>query len=174
MVVGRHGYVGLTQICGRRLHVAAAVDRSALQRMGPAGLTQCIMDEAGAAELAEVAAADWRGTPPLSCRALRLATQRVFLVGDAAGYVEPFTGEGIRWALQSGVGVVPLLLRSQTAGQSDLGLEWEAWYRAFIEPEQLLCRRLASGLKRTSLRWLAHQTLRVRPKFASRIIERLN
>lgn len=174
MVVGRHGYVGLTQISGRRLHVAAAVDRSALQRLGPAGLTQQILDEAGAVGLSQAAEADWRGTPPLSCRASRLAAERVFLVGDAAGYVEPFTGEGIRWALQSGMGVAPLLIRSQTAWQSSLERQWEAWYRAFIEPEQRLCRRLASGLKQTSLRWVAHQALRVRPQFASAIIDRLN
>lgn len=174
MVVGRHGYVGLTQISDRRLHVAAAVDRSALQRLGPAGLTQHILDEAGAPALSQTAVADWRGTPPLSCRASRLAAERVFLVGDAAGYVEPFTGEGIRWALQSGLGVAPLLVRSQASWQPDLELEWEAWYRAFINPEQRLCRQLASGLKRTSLRWVAHQALRARPKFASQIIDRLN
>lgn len=174
MVVGRHGYVGLTQISGRRLHVAAAVDRSALQRLGPAGLTQQILDEAGAPGLSQIAVADWRGTPPLSCRASRLAVERVYLVGDAAGYVEPFTGEGIRWALHSGLGVTPLLLRSQAAWEPDLELEWEAWYRTFIEPEQRLCRQLASGLKRTSLRWMAHHALRVRPQFASEIIDRLN
>lgn len=174
MVVGRHGYVGLTQISGRRLHVAAAVDRSALQRLGPAGLTQQILDEAGAPVLSQTAVADWRGTPPLSCSASRLAAERVFLVGDAAGYVEPFTGEGIRWALHSGLGVAPFVVRSQAAWQPNLELQWEAWYRNFIDPEQRLCRRLASGLKRTSLRWVAHQALRARPKFASQIIDRLN
>lgn len=174
MVVGRHGYVGLTQISGGRLHVAAAVDRLALQRLGPAGLTQEILREANAAHLPQATAAAWRGTPPLTCRASRLAAERVFLVGDAAGYVEPFTGEGIRWALQSGMGVTPLLIRSQAAWRTDLVQQWEAWYHATIEPEQRLCRWLSGGLKRTPVRWIAHQTLRVRPGIASTIIQRLN
>lgn len=174
MVVGRHGYVGLTQIAGRRLHVAAAVDRLALQRLGPAGLTRTILHEADAVELPGATAATWRGTPPLTCRASRLAAERVFLVGDAAGYVEPFTGEGIRWALQSGMGVTPWLLRSQAAWQIDLVRQWEAWYHATIASEQRLCRWLAGGLKCAPVRWIAQQALRVRPGFASAIIERLN
>lgn len=174
MVVGRHGYVGLTQIAGGRLHVAAAVDRLALQRLGPAGLTRDILQEAGAVHLEQSAGAEWRGTPPLSCRASRLAAERVFLVGDAAGYVEPFTGEGIRWALQSGLGVAPLLIRSQTTCHAPLEREWEVWYRTYIEPEQRLCRRLANGLKQTPMRWMAHQLLRLSPRVASTIIERLN
>ena len=43
----------------------------------------------------------WRGTPPLTRRAPSLAAERVFVLGDAAGYVEPFTGEGMAWALAS-------------------------------------------------------------------------
>ncbi len=174
MVVGRHGYVGLTQIAGRRLHVAAAVDRAALQHYGPAGLAQDILHTAGAAQLPEAAQAIWRGTPPLTCRASQLSAERVFLVGDAAGYVEPFTGEGIRWALQAGVAVAPLLVRCQTGWKTDLEREWQDWYRTTIESDQRLCLRLANGLKRAPVRWMAHQALRFRPRFASTIIERLN
>jgi 2-polyprenyl-6-methoxyphenol hydroxylase-like FAD-dependent oxidoreductase len=41
-----------------------------------------------------------RATPPLTHVApLAGGGGRIFRVGDAAGYVEPFTGEGIGWAL---------------------------------------------------------------------------
>jgi flavin-dependent dehydrogenase len=42
---------------------------------------------------------DWLGTLPLTRRTPRPAGHRVLVVGDAAGYVEPFTGEGMAWAL---------------------------------------------------------------------------
>ena len=41
----------------------------------------------------------WHGTPGLTRRTRPLARDRLFYLGDAAGYVEPFTGEGIAWAL---------------------------------------------------------------------------
>jgi flavin-dependent dehydrogenase len=173
MVVARDGYVGLTQITGGRLHVAAAVDRRSLQQHGPGTLLANILSSAGAASLGDEAVA-WRGTPPLTARARRLAAPRIFLVGDAAGYVEPFTGEGIRWALETGIGVAEFAERGCTSWDPRLIEEWEVWYRRRIAPEQRLCRQITSGLKHPVLRWLAHQTLRVHPRLASRIIQRLN
>ena len=45
---------------------------------------------------------DWRTITPLRRAALAPARRRLFLVGDAARVVEPFTGEGIYYALRSG------------------------------------------------------------------------
>jgi geranylgeranyl reductase family protein len=39
---------------------------------------------------------------PIYHRGGRIGTRRVLLAGDAAGLVDPFTGEGIRFAIQSG------------------------------------------------------------------------
>ncbi len=44
----------------------------------------------------------WRSLSPLSRRPLTAANGSLFLVGDAARVVEPFTGEGIYYALASG------------------------------------------------------------------------
>jgi flavin-dependent dehydrogenase len=44
----------------------------------------------------------WRTITPLRRAALRPARAGLFLVGDAARVVEPFTGEGIYYALRSG------------------------------------------------------------------------
>lgn len=44
----------------------------------------------------------WRTITPLRRAALPPAGRRLFLVGDAARVVEPFTGEGISYALRSG------------------------------------------------------------------------
>jgi flavin-dependent dehydrogenase len=51
---------------------------------------------------------DVRGQPahghplPLYSRTERIATRRCLLVGDSAGLIDPFTGEGIRFAIKSG------------------------------------------------------------------------
>jgi flavin-dependent dehydrogenase len=39
---------------------------------------------------------------PVYSRREQVNTARTFLVGDAAGFVDPFTGEGIRFAIKSG------------------------------------------------------------------------
>lgn len=44
----------------------------------------------------------WRTITPLRRAPLPAAGQRLFLIGDAARVVEPFTGEGIYYALRSG------------------------------------------------------------------------
>src|SRR5229473_1327564 len=44
----------------------------------------------------------WRTITPLTRAALAPACDKLFLVGDAARVVEPFTGEGIYYALRSG------------------------------------------------------------------------
>ena len=44
----------------------------------------------------------WRTVTPLTRAALPPAHENLFLIGDAARVVEPFTGEGIYYALRSG------------------------------------------------------------------------
>ncbi|CAN5529906.1 geranylgeranyl reductase family protein [soil metagenome] len=57
----------------------------------------------------------WRTITPLRREALAPARRRLFLVGDAARVVEPFTGEGIYYALQSGelaAGIIHKLIQN--------------------------------------------------------------
>ncbi len=61
---------------------------------------------------ATMAAAQWHGPARLTHRRQRLFGDRHFVTGDAAGYIEPFTGEGMAWALANGQAVVPLVLES--------------------------------------------------------------
>ncbi len=173
MAIGRDGYVGLTKISERETHLAAAVDRTALREFGPQAAVQRILLESGVnRRLGEKVT--WRGTPALTTRAKRLGAPRVFLVGDAANYVEPFTGEGILWALKSGLGVASLLPSAVENWDDGLIKEWETWHQSNIQSKQKLCRQIAFGLKHPSLLWLAHQVLRIQPRFAHQVIRRLN
>lgn len=173
MAIGDDGYVGLTHIGNDRLHVAAAVDRRALRKKGPQNVVADMMQQSGAPALDQANVA-WRGTPPLTAKPNRIAQDRVFLIGDAAGYVEPFTGEGIRWALESGIGVAPFVVDAVAGYDPQLESNYRHWHRRTIVHQQKLCQRLSAGLKRPILRWTAHQVLRWRPRIADSIIRRIN
>lgn len=100
MAVGEQGYCGLVRLEDGRLDIAAAVAPEAVASQSPATAVQAILTSAGLAEL-PLGTARMRGTPLLTHRH-GYAEGRVFRTGDAAAYVEPFTGEGMGWALTSG------------------------------------------------------------------------
>ena len=173
MAIGDCGYVGLTHIGNQRLHVAAAVDRTTLQKLGPQATVDSLMRQSGAPMLTQTDVT-WKGTPPLTATADSKAGDRVFLVGDAAGYVEPFTGEGVRWSLQCGMGVAPFIESAVEHWDMKIAKDYQHWYHRTIHSQQKLCRQLSAGLRQPVLRWAAHQALRLRPSLADSIIKRLN
>jgi menaquinone-9 beta-reductase len=61
----------------------------------------------------------WRTITPLTRAALAPAREKLFLVGDAACVVEPFTGEGIYYALRSGE-LAAQAIAKVIRGKSDL------------------------------------------------------
>jgi len=129
MAVARHGYCGLVRLEDGRLDLAAAVDRHVLAAAGgpAAGIVDLLRLAGGDRRatsaldgaLDAVAAATFRATPPLTHHSPRIAgrSQRIFRVGDAASYVEPFTGEGIGWALASGRLLAESLLGNGATGE---------------------------------------------------------
>lgn len=89
----------------------------------------------------------WQLTPALTRRARRLAGERFLLLGDAAGYVEPFTGEGMAWALSAGAAVAPFVEDAQDAWTSDLEQRWERRMEDLTVNRQRLCRLLSTVLR---------------------------
>ena len=104
------GYVGVAPVPGRRVNIGMV--------LGPSWRERLARDGAAAtadAVLAAIPAADddpgtWldaercdhvAGTSPLGGRVTRRAGQGWFLVGDAVGFLDPFTGEGLHRALVS-------------------------------------------------------------------------
>jgi len=57
---------------------------------------------------------------PTMTKRARLASKRVLLVGDAAGVVEPFTGDGISFACQSARIASEIIFRALDSGPVDL------------------------------------------------------
>ncbi len=152
MAIGRHGYVGLVRNEAGELNLAAAFDRPHLIAAGgPAVSAAEVLAEAGFDPLPQMAEASWRATPALTRRSSPPAAERLLLLGDAAGYVEPFTGEGMGWALVGALAVVPLVLQGQREWSRELEREWARRHAARIGSRQRFCHGLAFVLRRPGL-----------------------
>jgi len=175
MAVGRSGYVGLTRVEDGRLNVAAAVDKSALrEHKQPSAACTAILKQAGFPVSAGMRDVEWHGTIGLTRRPTRRADERLFLVGDAAGYIEPFTGEGMAWALSSGQEVVSFVCEGLRGWRGAIAQSWEERYRRLIESRQWLCRTLAAGLRHPSFIRSMFPLVSRFPSLANPVIRRLN
>jgi len=140
MAYGKGGYVGLVRLEDGRLNVGAALDLGTLRPAhGPGQVAADLIREVGWPEIPGLMDQPWRGTPALTRQVARPAAERVLAVGDAAGYVEPFTGEGMGWALASGLAVVPLAARAVTEWLPELADRWAARHKACAARRQRLC-----------------------------------
>jgi flavin-dependent dehydrogenase len=143
------GYVGLARREDGHLNIAAAFDVDWLRRShGPGAMVARLLSQVGWPPIPNLADLPWRGTPPLTRQADRPAAERLLAIGDAAGYVEPFTGEGIGWALASGTTVVPFATAAIQHWQPNVAEAWTRWHRHTAPRRQRLCRAIA---------WLSRQ-----------------
>lgn len=142
MLCGRNGYLGLVRLPGGVIDAAAALDPGSVRRAGgPAALCARIVRDCGG-DAGALEGAEWRGTPLLTRRRARVEAGNVYVLGDAAGYVEPFTGEGMTWAVQGAARLVEII--SVRLDGKAVGGEWEAAYRRGLRAEQRRCAVVAS------------------------------
>jgi menaquinone-9 beta-reductase len=155
--------------------VAAAFDPAAVRRYGaPGAAAAAIILDAGFPAIAGLERALWQGTAGLTRHTQPLAQERLFLLGDAAGYVEPFTGEGIGWALASARAVAPLAQRAMGDWDPQFAREWSELYRQLIGRRQLVCRAVAMGLRRPWLAAIGFEVLTRVPASAGFVVRRVN
>lgn len=175
MAVGRRGYVGLVRLEDGRLDLAAAFDPGLLAEAGgPAAAAAVVLQQAGFALPTDLAAARWQCTPPLSRQATPLAGERFLVLGDAAGYVEPFTGEGMGWALSAAVAATPLVLQGLQRWDPALERQWACSHRRLIGRRQRHCRALASLLRHPAAAAALFQLATRLPALPRRLIRQLN
>lgn len=169
MIVGRTGYVGMVRLEDGTVDVAAAVDQRALRGRTPDDAVAAVLAEAGCS-LDGAPARPWRGTPPLTRAPARAATERCLRVGDALGYVEPFTGEGIGWALASARAVQPVALRALDGWSTGAAEEWEAYRLGSAARAKRVCRAVSWGLRRPGLVNTALSMLRGAPWLSAPVL----
>lgn len=175
MAVAQHGYVGLVRLGTGALNVAAALS-PAIIRDGdsPGQVLANTLQNAGFEAPEALWDANLRGTPFLTRNTPRVAGRRMFIAGDAAGYVEPFTGEGMAWALVAGDLLAPLVEQSVAEWDPSAAETWERIYRTEIQRHQWICRGLAALLRRPWLVQGAAEILKWFPGLGSRIAASLN
>jgi flavin-dependent dehydrogenase len=175
MAVGRGGYVGLVRVEGGCLNVGAAFEKELIRNCGgPAGAAVRILAEAGFPPLPALHEASWQGTVPLTREAWPIAGERFFLLGDAAGYVEPFTGEGIAWAMISGQAIEPLARRAIERWDSSLPRAWTSLHRRLIVRRQYLCGGLSTLLRHPWLARAGFELVSRVPRVAGLLVRQLN
>jgi menaquinone-9 beta-reductase len=175
MAVGRNGYVGLVRLEDGRLNVAAAFEKLFLRRSGEPGTAAAsVLAEAGFPAVPALGTAFWQGTVSLTRRTTRLAGERLFLLGDAAGYIEPFTGEGMAWALASAQAIEPLVLKGIDRWEPSLQQAWPALHGRLVGRRQRLCRTLAVMLRHPRLATVTFELIYRIPPLSSLIVRHVN
>ena len=151
MTFGDAGYVGLVQLEDGATNIAAAVAPEVLKRDGgpPRTIARWLTEAHWpTAALASLDAGHWQGTSRLTHRCRPVARDGIFLIGDAAGYVEPFTGEGMAWAMASGEAVVEPALAATTGWRDALARAWRRRYARLVMQRQWRCRLITACLHR--------------------------
>jgi 2-polyprenyl-6-methoxyphenol hydroxylase-like FAD-dependent oxidoreductase len=175
MAVGRHGYVGLVRVEQGLLNVAAALAPDCLK--GAGGAVQAlasVLDEAGFPPIASLSAADWHGTLALSRRTARTAGRRVLLLGDAAGYVEPFTGEGMAWAFAAALAAPGFVARGLSSWDNQIERDWQQTLRRLVRRRQYWCQILALATRHPLAVRIVLGAVSCFPVFAKPIIGSIN
>lgn len=144
MHVLRDGYVGIAPVAGGRINIGIVLGRTwrpTLVRDGTRAVADSIV--AGIPPIDDDPA-DWRhgeptdataGASPLGHRVTRRAGPGWMLVGDAAGFLDPFTGEGLHRALVSSelaAAAISAHLRGRTGATDAFDAYERAMQRRFL------------------------------------------
>jgi menaquinone-9 beta-reductase len=168
MILGDNGYAGVVRQSSTRVHVAAYV-RSV---SGAHETVQALFRDANV-PLTIPGSAHWQGTSKLTHRREEVAGERLLLVGDVASYSEPFTGEGIAWAMASGAMTTPFALQTRDRWSDDLSLAWRRAYNASIQRRQYGSRLLSAMLRHRSSRAVLFSTLSHFPAVARSFMKQM-
>lgn len=169
----RQGYAGVAAVGNGAWDVAAAVKPSWLKAVGgPGAAVNAILRQM---DIPEQAWSDvtWYGASGLTQRRVRLAGHRTFVVGDAAGYVEPFTGEGMTWAMEQALAITPLIEQALRRWEPALISHWSRIHRRIMRPRHLRCHMIARLLRLPGgprmAQWVLHRNPMIRSVLARTI-----
>ncbi|MGQ0537894.1 MAG: NAD(P)/FAD-dependent oxidoreductase [Gemmatimonadaceae bacterium] len=174
MLVEEDGYLGLAAIGGGLVNVALVVDAARGRAMRGAAadfLTQWIARHPAIAARFQLAR---RRTPvlatgPFASRATRSWTHGLALVGDAADFFDPFTGEGIYSALL-GAEALAQYARRALAGDAQALQSYDRWRRREFSGKWRLERIVALAVSHPRLMAIAARGFSRRPELAHLLV----
>jgi menaquinone-9 beta-reductase len=166
MCVANDGYVGLSHTDGGCIDLAAAIDPKSIRNKNSiASVVEKLLRKTIGSSFELPKDLTWRSTPPLTRSSEMVAGDRLLLIGDSIGYVEPFTGEGMSWALASAEAVMPLIGKVVVRGWSQpIAGEWSTWVRNVHFRKQKQCRWMARQLHRPQFAaWILRACVTIPP-----------
>jgi menaquinone-9 beta-reductase len=186
MICGPEGYVGLVQLEDGRVDVAAAIRRQetgdvALNRTRIAERMDALLKRSDLPSFALENVERLRMTPPLT--RVRVAGFGALIVaGDAARYVEPFTGEGMAWAVETGIAAADCIADtwekkvSPKAGSAPSSLAdiWIPRTQSIARRRQWICRALSRALASPSIAKCVIPAAKLAPWAVKMTIRQLN
>ena len=170
------------RLCGRvhveegRFDLAAAFDARFVQseRLPRSRRCRCVADKPDSRRFPNLKTRSWKGTPFLTRQPKNIAGHRWFAVGDAAGYVEPFTGEGIAWAMNGALALAPIALNAVTGWKDAHARLWTRMHARLVGRRQLQCRVLAKVLRSQRLSSWMVRALALCPALATPFVRNLS
>ena len=169
MHVDASGYAGAVRLPDGRVDVAAALGTESVRAAG--GVSACLETLLGAAvrDRTALRAADWQGAPQLWRRRRVLHDEDTLVTGDAAGYVEPFTGEGMGWAIATGAAAAE---HAAAVLHGDRPMDaWDARVHALVGDARARCGMTARILRHPTLVRVGLSAARIWPSLAARVAE---
>jgi geranylgeranyl reductase family protein len=168
MHVGPGWYVGLAPLAGGRLNVGMALPmnghapRAGEDRFQAAidGIPAVAARLEGRSRLTPI-----RGASPIGHRVARAAGRGWLLIGDAAGFIDPFTGEGIYRALRSARAAAEAL----AADDEEVAVRYLAARRRAFAAKDALTWLVQGMLAAPPVMSYALRNLAARPELAARL-----
>lgn len=154
----RDGYLGVNDVESGETNICGLVHQNRLtgRRGGWESFITELRDESRLFEElfgdAEPAQGEFLSSEPVIFAAREPVESTMFLVGDAAGIIDPLAGNGMAMAIQSAALATPYILSrlAATPGERPLKAYAEAWHEAFDERLRW-SRRVAALLCRPAL-----------------------
>ncbi len=144
MVIGAGGYVGFAPLNDDWVSIGSALPAQLVRQLGPAEAVARILRTARVQD-DRIAQAMWKGVTQLTRHRRRIAHKRVLVVGDAAQYVEPLTGEGMSWAIQCASTIVPFAAR--VLNDVDVTRAWSVHCRRTLRSRGFICRAATRAVR---------------------------
>ncbi len=167
MFHGREGYAGIVRLEDRRWNVAACLRVDRLDGRSPTNALRELLKTHGIELPAETQVSV---TPPLHRKVRRPWKNRLLLAGDAAGYHEPFTGEGMAWALEAAGALAPLAACGWSIRMARM---WEKTWRR-QQGKRTVLRSLAAVLDHERLTQAVAQVAHILPAAPNLTVRELN
>jgi flavin-dependent dehydrogenase len=149
MRIVRDGYIGIAPVPGDRVNIGIVLGPSWQAEVARGGAHAVADRLVAGIPPADDDPAAWRDGPPLDAiagawpighRVRRRAGRRWLLVGDAAGFLDPFTGEGLHRALVSAE-LAAAAIRASARGRAGA---FDAYERAMTR--RFLAKDAVSGM----------------------------